>query len=173
MMTMSPRTRKLALTVHVSTSVGWLGAVVTFLVLAVIGVASSDVNLVRAIDLIARPLAWWVLVPLSFASLLTGVIGSVGTSWGLIRHYWVLFKLVLNVVATAILLLYTRTVDIYADLAERPDTTIEALRAPTFVVHAVAATLILLAAMVLAIYKPRGLTPYGLRKRREQAASLA
>ncbi|MGF0319628.1 hypothetical protein [Nocardia fluminea] len=35
-----------------------------------------------------------------------------------------------------------------------------------FVIHAAAATLILLCAMVLAIYKPRGLTPFGIRARR-------
>ncbi|MBW0274428.1 hypothetical protein ATM97_18195 [Nocardia sp. MH4] len=163
---MRPAVRKLALTVHVSASVGWLGAVVAFLVLAIIGLTSSDVNLVRAIDLVARPMAVWVLIPLSVASLLTGIVQSLGTPWGLVRHYWVLFKLVLNVVATVILLLYTRTVDHYAGIAARPETTLDELRAPTFVIHAAAAALFLVCAMVLAIYKPRGLTPFGVRSRR-------
>ncbi|MBC7299306.1 MAG: DUF2269 domain-containing protein, partial [Demequina sp.] len=142
------------------------GAVVAFLVLAIIGLTSSDVNLVRAIDLVARPMAVWVLIPLSVASLLTGIVQSLGTPWGLVRHYWVLFKLVLNVVATVILLLYTRTVDHYAGIAARPETTLDELRAPTFVIHAAAAALFLVCAMVLAIYKPRGLTPFGVRSRR-------
>lgn len=163
---MRPAVRKLALTVHVSASVGWLGAVVAFLVLAIIGLTSSDVNLVRAIDLVARPMAVWVLIPLSVASLLTGIVQSLGTPWGLVRHYWVLFKLVLNVVATVILLLYTRTVDHYAGIAARSETTLDELRAPTFVIHAAAAALFLVCAMVLAIYKPRGLTPFGVRSRR-------
>ena len=163
---MRPAVRKLALTVHVSASVGWLGAVVAFLVLAIVGLISSDVNLVRAIDLVAQPMAVWVLIPLSVASLLTGIVQSLGTPWGLVRHYWVLFKLVLNVVATVILLLYTRTVDHYAGVAARPETTLDELRAPTFVIHAAAAALFLVCAMVLAIYKPRGLTPFGVRSRR-------
>ncbi|MBC7286430.1 MAG: DUF2269 domain-containing protein, partial [Hoeflea sp.] len=107
-----------------------------------------------------------VLIPLSVASLLTGIVQSLGTPWGLVRHYWVLFKLVLNVVATVILLLYTRTVDHYAGIAARPETTLDELRAPTFVIHAAAAALFLVCAMVLAIYKPRGLTPFGVRSRR-------
>ncbi|WP_240505015.1 hypothetical protein [Nocardia mangyaensis] len=102
-----------------------------------------------------------MLVPLSVASLVTGVVQSLGTPWGLIGHYWVLFELVLNVVATAILLLYTGTVDHYAALAADPASTLDALRAPTFVVHGVAATVILVGATVLAVVKPRGLTLFG------------
>ncbi|MBF6289739.1 DUF2269 domain-containing protein [Nocardia farcinica] len=158
---MNPRARKLALTAHVSTSAGWLGAVVAFLALAVIGATSPDIELVRAVDLLARPMAWWVLVPMSIASLLTGIVQSLGTPWGLIRHYWVLFKLVLNVVATGILVIYTPTVDPYAGVAHDPASTLDQLRAPTFVVHSIAALAILTGAMVLAMYRPRGLTPYG------------
>ncbi|MBF6424036.1 DUF2269 domain-containing protein [Nocardia cyriacigeorgica] len=166
---LSPRGRKLALTVHVSSSVGWLGAVLTFLTLAIVGITSSDVQVVRAIDLVVRPLAWWVLVPLSVGSLLTGIVQSLGTPWGLVRHYWVLFKLMLNVVATAILILYTRTVDHYAAVAARPSSTLTELRAPTFVVHCAAAAMVLAGAMILAVFKPRGLTPYGLRARQAAA----
>ncbi|MGW5440782.1 DUF2269 domain-containing protein [Nocardia asteroides] len=166
---LSPRRRKLALTVHISISVSWFGAVLTFLALAVLGISSSDVQLVRAIDLVARPLAWWVLVPLSVGSLVTGIVQSLGTPWGLIRHYWVLFKLALNVIATAILILYTRTVDHYAAVAARPDSTLLELRASTFVVHGAAAASVLASAMILAVFKPRGLTPYGLRARQAAA----
>jgi hypothetical protein len=47
-MTMTPRLRKLALTAHVSASVGWLGAVVAFVGLAVAGLMSDDGQTVRA-----------------------------------------------------------------------------------------------------------------------------
>ncbi len=36
-MTMAPGVRKLALTAHVASSVGWLGAVVAFLALSIVG----------------------------------------------------------------------------------------------------------------------------------------
>ena len=36
-----------------------------------------------AMDLIG----WFVIVPLSLASLLTGLVQALGTTWGLFRHY--------------------------------------------------------------------------------------
>ena len=50
----------------------------------------------RATYLVMEPAAWVVLVPLAFASLLTGLVQSLSTTWGLARHYWVLFKLLIN-----------------------------------------------------------------------------
>jgi hypothetical protein len=50
-MTLTPGLRKFALTAHVVSSVGWLGAVVAFLALAVVGLASEDAELVRAVYL--------------------------------------------------------------------------------------------------------------------------
>ena len=41
---------------------------------------------------------------MAFASLLTGLIQSLGTPWGLFRHYRVVVKLLLTVFATAVLL---------------------------------------------------------------------
>jgi hypothetical protein len=78
-MTMSPRLRKVALTAHITSSVGWLGAVVAFLGLAVVGLTSQDAQTVRGAYLVMEPAAWFVLVPLAFASLLTGLVQSLGT----------------------------------------------------------------------------------------------
>ena len=101
---MPARLRKLALTAHIIFSVGWFGAVAAFLALAVAGLTSRDTQLVRtayaAMELTAR----WVIVPLAVASLLSGIIQSLGTPWGLVRHYWVLAKLLLTTFATIILL---------------------------------------------------------------------
>ena len=165
-MTMRPPLRKLALTAHVVSSVGWLGAIVAFLALAVTGLTSRDAQKVRAVYLAAEPLTWFVIVPLALASLLTGIVQSLGTTWGLLRHYWVLFKLLLTVVATVVLLMYTQTVDFFAGVAAGPSADLRELRAPTFVLHSGAALLVLLAATVLAVYKPRGMTRYGRRKQR-------
>ena len=67
-----------------------------------------------------EPAAWSVLVPLAFASLLTGLIQSLGTNWGLARHYWVLAKLLINVVTTTVLLLYLPTFAAMAAVAADP-----------------------------------------------------
>jgi len=171
-MIMTPRLRKLALTVHVTSSVGWVGAVVGFLALAVAGLTSQNAQLVRAAYLAMELTGWFVLLPLAVASLLTGLVQSLGTKWGLFRHYWVLAKLLINVFATVVLLLYTQTLGFFADVAA--ETTSSAvpseLRSPSAVLHSGLALFLLLVATVLAVYKPRGVTPYGQRKQHEQRA---
>ena len=96
---MTPRLRKFALTAHVVSSVGWLGAVAAFLALAVAGLTSRDAQVVRAAYLAMDLIARLVIVPAALASLLTGFVQSLGTPWGLFRHYWVLAKLLITVLA--------------------------------------------------------------------------
>jgi hypothetical protein len=121
------------------------------------------VDSVRAANLAMWMIGWYVMVPISLASLLTGLVQSLGTRWGLFRHYWVLFKLMLNLIATAVLLLYTQTLDHLAQTAAVPGSTIESLRNPSPTIHAGGALVLLAAATVLAVYKPQGVTRYGPR----------
>ena len=169
-MTMPPRLRKFALTAHVISSVGWLGAIAVFLALSVAGLTIQDAQVVRAAYLAMELTAWSVLVPLSLASLLTGLVQSLGTPWGLFQHYWILVKLLLTIFATIVLLMYTQTIGYIAGLAaESAD--LRELRNPSPVLHAGVALLVLLVTTTLAVYKPRGRTPYGWRKQHEQAVS--
>jgi hypothetical protein len=167
-MTMTPRLRKLALTAHVTSSVGWLGAVVVFLALAIVGLTSQDAQTVRGAYLVMEPAAWFVLVPLALASLLTGIVQSLGTTWGLFRHYWVLFKLLITVVATIVLLFYMGTFTFMAGVAADPSADLGVVRNASPVLHAALALLLLLVATVLAVCKPRGMTRYGRRKQQEE-----
>jgi hypothetical protein len=170
-MALTPQLRKLTLTAHVTTSVGWLGAVIAFLTLSLTGLTSQDPQTVRGAYLVMEPTGWAVLVPLSLASLLTGLISSLGSSWGLFRHYWVLFKLAINLVATIVLLLYTQTLASLADAADATTLSgheLRGLRDPSPTLHAAAALLLLLVATTLAIYKPRGMTRYGQRKQHQK-----
>jgi uncharacterized membrane protein len=168
---MTGRVRKFALTAHVISSVGWLGAIGGVLGLAIAGISSDDAQTVQAAYLAMELTAWVVLVPLALASLLTGLVQSLGTKWGLFRHYWVLAKLLITVVSTVVLLMYTQTLKSLADVAvgttlSRDDLAV--LRTPSVVLHAGAALLLLIAATTLAVYKPAGLTRYGWRKQHEQ-----
>ncbi len=168
-MAMTPRVRKFVLTTHVVTSVGWLGGVAVFLCLAIIAMTSRDDAVIRGTYLVLEPAGWYVLVPLSLASLLTGLIHSLGGSWGLFRHYWVVFKLVINVVATIVLLAYMLTLGHFAVIAADTDPSgpdLTALGGPSPAIHAGGALLLLLVAVVLSVYKPRGMTKYGARKQR-------
>ena len=172
-MTLSPRLRKVLLTAHVVSSVGWLGATVVFLALAIIGLTSSDDQTVRGAYLVMKPAAWFALVPFAFATLLTGIVQSIGTAWGLFTHYWVLFKLLIAVVATMVLLVYTATFSSVAAVAADPEANLEAVRNFSPPLHAALALSLLLVATVLAIFKPRGMTRYGRRTQAGRRAALS
>jgi uncharacterized membrane protein len=161
---MGPGLRRFALINHVVVSVGWIGAVVVFLALAGLGLTSEDPTIVRGVYLVMEHAAWLTLVPLAVVSLVTGVVMSLGTTWGLFRHYWVIFKLIINVFATMVLLIYMETFKQMAAVAADSSAHLDVVRNPSPLVHAVLALVILLVATVLAIYKPQGVTPYGRRK---------
>jgi hypothetical protein len=105
---------------------------------------------------------------LALASLLTGLVQSLGTTWGLFRHYWVLFKLLINVFATIVLLIYMETFSLMAGVAADPSVDLGMVRNASPVLHAALALLLLLVAATLGVYKPRGMTRYGRRKQHEQ-----
>ena len=164
-MTMSLSLRKLALTAHVTSSVGWLGAVAGFLALAIAGMTTADPQLVRASYMALNVIGWFVIVPLCLTSLPSGLVMSLGTEWGLFRHWWVVAKLGITLLATVLLLVHMQPVGhIAAAVAERTlkDGELAGLRLQ-LVTDAGAAVAALLIATVLSIYKPRGLTAHGRR----------
>ncbi|MFI9203065.1 hypothetical protein [Streptomyces sp. NPDC053048] len=161
----TPRQRKLALTAHITVSVGWLGAAAVFLALAVAGLTSREPEAVQGAYVTMKLVGWCVIVPLGIASLVTGVVQSLGTTWGLVRHYWVIAKLLITTPATGLLLVHMRPIGRLADAAARTEPTtaqLTTLRAQ-MVVDASAALLALLTAVALSVFKPRGATGYGRR----------
>lgn len=164
--------RKGALTVHVACSVGWLGAVAAFLALAVAGLARQDALTVRAAYVAMDLTGWYVIVPLCAAALLTGIVQALGTSWGLFRHYWVVVKLLLTLFATLVLLVHMQPISEMAGAAARGPLAPGDLRGLRLqlVANAGAALLVLLVTTALSVVKPRGLTRYGRRKRRQEQA---
>lgn len=165
MSTFSPRLRKTVLTAHVATSAGWLGAVAAYLALDVTASTSADVELVRACYAGMAVLASTVIVPLAVASLAVGVLNALGTPWGLLRHYWVVVKLLLTAVALAVLLLESRTIRALADAAS---TVSDPRTLPGTLPHSVGGLLVLLVITALSTVKPSGLTRYGWRRQQER-----
>jgi hypothetical protein len=80
-MAFAPALRKFTFTTHVTSSVAWVGAAMVFLALAAIGLSSGDEMTVRGAYLVMAPAAWFVLVPLAHASLVSGIALSLGTPW--------------------------------------------------------------------------------------------
>ncbi|ODU25120.1 MAG: hypothetical protein ABS95_00815 [Verrucomicrobia bacterium SCN 57-15] len=96
------------------------------------------------------------------AALASGLVQSLGTQWGLFRHWWVVAKFLLTIVATVILLRHMQEVSRVARLAKgmmfsnanfRPE-----------LIHAAGGLIVVLAATILSVFKPSGMTPYGLQK---------
>jgi hypothetical protein len=142
-MSMAPGLRKFALTAHVTFSVGWLGAVVAYLAVAIAGLLSQDAQVVRSGYSTMELTGWFVIVPLSLAALLSGLVQSLGTEWGLFRFYWVVVKLVLTLGAVTILLMHMPAVGRRAGLQAE-------------VLHAGGGLLVLLVTTTLSVFKPWG-----------------
>ena len=163
---MSAGLRRAALTAHVATSVGWVGSVAAFLALAIAGETSGDPAIVRAAYLAMDLITWSVIVPLSIASLITGLAQSLFTTWGLFQYYWVVTKLGLTIVGTVVLLLKTRLISHLAGAAAR--TVLSSADLPQMrkelVVHSAGGLALLIVALTLSIYKPWGRTRSGARK---------
>ena len=174
-MIMSPGLRKFALTAHVTSSIGWFGAVAAFLALAIAGLTSQDAQIVQAAYLAMELTTWFVIVPLAFVSLLSGVVSSLGTKWGLFRYYWVLMKLVITILATLVLLIHTQPIDLLASVAAKTTVLGASLHSQQLlmVVASSVALVVLLVLTALSVYKPRGMTRYGQRKQYEQRQDVA
>lgn len=69
---------------------------------------------------------------------------------GPVPPHWVLFELLINIIATVLLLMHMQVVGHVADAA--------------------AALLVVFVAVALSVYKPQGLTRYGWRKQQESRA---
>lgn len=162
--------RKLVLTVHVVVSVGWIGIEAGLLALGLTGLYTRDPEVLRAAYVAAGIFGGIFLVPVSMGTLVTGVLLSVGTPWGLIRHYWVLVKFVLTValVASGILVLNRSLQEAAVRVSEVPLSTLTSADVGTLRFQIVAAVsvalLLLITATTLSVYKPWGRTWFGRRK---------
>lgn len=157
-MTIGGPLRKALLTMHIVSTVGMLGAVAAFLVLAIVGLGAHDAAVYSSMDL----LTGYAIVPLAWASLLIGILQSLATPWGLFRHYWIVIKLVLTVLALVVLLLQVGPIRMLAELPPEILVADEwtSTRFST-VLHAGGGLAVLFLATALSVFKPRGLTRYG------------
>jgi hypothetical protein len=154
---LSPGQRKLALATHVVISVGLFGVYAAMLMLGIAGAAAADPEL-SAASYRAMSILKNLVPPGALGIVVTGVVLSLGTSWGLLKHLWVVVKLVLTVAALpiSILLVFPSIQRAIADPTSES--------APlTLMVAAALVALALGAATVIAVYKPWGLVARGFR----------
>ncbi len=153
--------RRLLLLLHVLTSVGFPGAVAGFLALAIAGQTATNAQIARAAYVAMATLTWEVIVPLAAASLIIGIIQSLGTPWGLIRYYWIIIKLILTVIALVVLLVQTPVINALSTAALAGDFTGLSGSRTGMILHGAGGLAVLIVATILSIYKPRGMTRYG------------
>ncbi len=91
------RTRQLMVFVHVAVSVGWMGAGAANVVLAMTAGYTSAVEVRRVCYRMMEQIDVFVIIPLAFAALISGLLLCWVTPWGLARYWWVLVKLVLTI----------------------------------------------------------------------------
>jgi len=172
-MLLTPAVRKLLLMVHVTASVGWIGALAVFLALALLSVLSQEHTVVSAAGIAMGAAAWLVILPLSLTAFASGVVQALGTPWGLVRNYWVVFKLLLTALATTVLVMKLAPIRYLADTSAQTTLRGDDLAGVrmSVLIHAGAGLLVLLANAALAIFKPQAVTGFGAPELSQPAAT--
>lgn len=160
------RGRRALLVVHVTASVGWLGLTAGVLALGLAGRYSTDQDTARAAYLALDVIAGTMLLPTALLALLSGLWLGLGTPWGLVRHWWVLVKLVLTAVATAATALALLPTVNAAASAVASDGVPAAGDALSLVAAPCVSLSLYLFMTAVSVLKPWGLTPRGVRQRR-------
>ncbi|MFJ7293223.1 DUF2269 domain-containing protein [Streptomyces collinus] len=92
--------RRAALVVHVTASAGWLGLTLGLLALGITAATDGSAGTVEASVRAMKLFADWLLLPVAFLTLLSGLLLSLGTTWGLARYRWVYTKFWLTLATT-------------------------------------------------------------------------
>ncbi|MEU9991013.1 DUF2269 domain-containing protein [Streptomyces sp. NPDC048045] len=100
-MMLSRPARRASLVVHVAASASWLGLTLGLLALGITATATGSAVTAQASVRGMKLFADWLLLPVAFLTLLSGVLLSMGTPWGLARHRWVYIKFWLTLATTA------------------------------------------------------------------------
>jgi hypothetical protein len=166
----SPPVYRLLLTTHIVVSGVWLGVAVAKLTLSLVALITGAQGVGEALYSSMR-VVYLAFPPTAVATLVTGVLLSLGTKWGLLRHYWVATKLALSigVIVTGIALadrLVQESIAAPGGGAIGGGAITEIVLAPAtlLISLSVAHVLMLGVATVLSVYKPWGRTGIGHAK---------
>ncbi|MGC5319207.1 hypothetical protein ACPXB5_10760 [Micromonospora arida] len=148
-----PSTRKALLTLHLVTSLGWLGADLVLLTLGIAVQRGADPAVVYPVMALVGTM---LFAPLSVLVWLIGVASSLLTPWGLLRHRWVLVKLLLTTVMVG-LVLFLLTPNLRH--AGAVGAALPARDRTDLVIAPAVSTSLMIIATVLSTYKPWGRRP--------------
>lgn len=148
--------RKVLLTIHITSAVALLGSTAGYLVLAARAVTRDDQANAHALYEAAGQLPLVLGIPLSFVALVSGILTGLTSKWGVLRHWWVLAKLLLlvGVVLLGALLNSTMTDTMLA--ATAPDGDGDDSAGWVLVGSLTAQLVMLSTATALSVFKPGG-----------------
>ncbi|MFG2740777.1 DUF2269 domain-containing protein [Streptomyces chartreusis] len=92
--------RRAVLVVHVVASASWVGLTLGLLALGITAAGTGSAVTVEASVRAMKLFADWLLLPVAFLTLVSGLVLSLGTQWGLARHRWVYVKFWLTLATT-------------------------------------------------------------------------
>ncbi|MBW7459347.1 hypothetical protein ACFOLF_08955 [Paenibacillus sepulcri] len=90
-------TKKWLLTLHLLFSAIMLGVTVAFLILSLVAASTSDEGVLKACYASMLLLAETSIRASTIGAVVTGVLLSLLTHWGLFKYYWIIAKLLLTV----------------------------------------------------------------------------
>jgi hypothetical protein len=102
------RTRKGVLVVHIASAGAWIGIEVVLGVLVFTALVTSSPQIAATCYQAMELFTVWPLLTCGLLSLFSGVVLGLGTRYGLITYWWVLTKLVLNLVLCTLVLILLR-----------------------------------------------------------------
>ena len=158
------KAHKAVLCAHILTSVGWFGVAVVVAGCGLLAAFTGDASLPPALYRTVQT-APWLSIPMGLAAVATGVVLGLGTTFGLVRNWWVVAKIAISaaVVVTDAVLVGRVAHD--ALVTGRPP-------APLFG-STIAHVVVLVVATVLSVFKPRGRTPWARRAAAGHASQVS
>ncbi|GAA2582244.1 hypothetical protein Stube_32380 [Streptomyces tubercidicus] len=159
--------RRAVLVLHLAVSVSWLGLTLGLLALGITGYTTGSPEMATVAYRAMKIFGDWLVLPLALASLVSGLVLSLGTAWGLARHRWVVAKFWLTLI-TVLLSAFSLRPGINQAAAEAaagtPAPDISLVVAPSV------ATATYLFITAISVLKPWGLTAHGSRLREATSA---
>ncbi|MEV4944493.1 DUF2269 domain-containing protein [Streptomyces sp. NPDC053755] len=121
--------RRALLVLHIAVSVSWLGLSVGLLALGITAYTTGDHSLTHAAYRSMDVFGDWLLAPVALSTLVSGLVLSLGTPWGLARHRWIWIKFWMTLVTAAATVFALRPEIDHAAAVGTPD--ISLVAAPT------------------------------------------
>lgn len=157
-MSFNLKTSKISLVFHIFFSVGWVGAVTVFIILAFIGMTTQDEQVLRSTLISMAICTRFVIVPFSFVSLVSGFIQSLVTNLCLLKYYWIILKLIITIVMIGLLILHLEPINFLESLATSPNkiTLNESELVFNLLLKSIAACIGLFLLTIISIFRPWG-----------------